>query len=296
MLKKQVFAAYIPVLHRGYIQYFDSFLKITDIYVLDEDILTKLDYIKKDLRALSPVQQTKVLSGLGRFEVIKRLNARTLKKLDKSDIEFIMPDEDICRLVGDNLKHASVNYYPVFLRWDRRAVKGVDDTPADDEITSAAYARTMMGKAISAAGQSSDIWRRLGGIIVTKNGKIIGPVANQGEPTPHSPLMEGDPRNIFNRGFAIEMSVFTHAEAKLIAEAARTGRKLDGANIYVSTFPCPACAKLIAHSGIKTCYYLDGYGVLDGKRVLEDYKVKTVRVNFPDNRDTKDPAAIPYIN
>ena len=37
-----------------------------------------------------------------------------------------------------------------------------------------------------------------------------------------------------------------HAEARLIAAAAREGRATAGAVLYVTDFPCPPCAKLIA--------------------------------------------------
>lgn len=101
---------------------------------------------------------------------------------------------------------------------------------------------------------------------------------NQGQPNDDSPWMEGDPRNIFNRGVAIEMSVFLHAEAGLIAQAARLGQSLQGSTLYVTTFPCPACAKLIAHSGIKRLYFTSGYAVLDGRRIMEEYGVQLVRI------------------
>ncbi len=43
-----------------------------------------------------------------------------------------------------------------------------------------------------------------------------------------------------------------HAEANAIAASARTGRKLDGATLVVSSlFPCADCAGLIAQAGIK---------------------------------------------
>ena len=43
-----------------------------------------------------------------------------------------------------------------------------------------------------------------------------------------------------------------HAEANAIAASARTGRRLDGATIVVSSlYPCQVCAGLIAQAGIK---------------------------------------------
>ena len=54
----------------------------------------------------------------------------------------------------------------------------------------------------------------------------------------------------------------------MVAQAARAGRPLNGADLYVTTFPCPACARLIAESGLRRCYFTGPYSVLDGDKVL----------------------------
>ena len=92
------------------------------------------------------------------------------------------------------------------------------------------------------------------------------------------PYIEGDPRSDFHKGINVELSTSLHAEASLIADAARQGISLDGAEMYATTFPCPPCAKMIAYSGIKRLYYADGYGVLDGERILKSNGVEIVFV------------------
>lgn len=42
-----------------------------------------------------------------------------------------------------------------------------------------------------------------------------------------------------------------HAEANVIATAARYGISTEGSEMYVTHFPCSGCAKLIVQSGIK---------------------------------------------
>ena len=44
--------------------------------------------------------------------------------------------------------------------------------------------------------------------------------------------------------------------------------------MYVTVFPCPPCAKLIAYSGIKRLYCGGGYAVLDGEEVLKSNGVE----------------------
>lgn len=283
----------MPVLHRGYLQFFDAHSDITDVLVFDQDVLDEVDYLRKDLRALTPVQQCQALRGLDQFTSVAPLSRDSLKALDHVDAHITLPDEDVSRAIAKSFKHAKISFYPVFLRWDRSSVEALNEEAQDVAITDEQFHKDVMKSALKKAGQSSDIWRRVGAVIITKNDEKLGPVSNQGEPTSHSPWMEGDPRNIFKRGVGIEMSLFSHAEATLIAEAARRGINLTGASLYASTFPCPACAKLIAHSGITTCYYSEGYAVLDGADVLKEYGVQLIRVDMP-NVDTAGPEAIPY--
>lgn len=46
-----------------------------------------------------------------------------------------------------------------------------------------------------------------------------------------------------------------HSEVDAIGKAARNGVNLDGATIYVTRYPCEACARLIVASGISCVIY-----------------------------------------
>ena len=59
------------------------------------------------------------------------------------------------------------------------------------------------------------------------------------------------------------------AGTRHVADAARAGTSTAGAVMYVTDFPCPPCAKLIAGAGVKKLYFRSGYAVLDGREVLE---------------------------
>jgi dCMP deaminase len=48
--------------------------------------------------------------------------------------------------------------------------------------------------------------------------------------------------------------------------------------MFVTDFPCPPCAKLIAGAGIAKLYFVEGYAVLDGQDVLEAAGVEIVQV------------------
>jgi dCMP deaminase len=90
----------------------------------------------------------------------------------------------------------------------------------------------------------------------------------------------GDPRSNFNKGVHYEISTAAHAEARLIARAAREGIATEGAVLYVTDFPCPPCAKLIAAAGIAKLYSRRGYAVLDGNDVLEAAGVEIALVHL----------------
>ena len=47
--------------------------------------------------------------------------------------------------------------------------------------------------------------------------------------------------------------------------------------MYVTDFPCPPCAKLIAAAGIARLYFREGYAVLDGSDVLEGAGIEVVQ-------------------
>lgn len=50
-----------------------------------------------------------------------------------------------------------------------------------------------------------------------------------------------------------------HAEANLVAWAARTGTSLESTTMYCTHEPCRNCAKLIANAGIEMVWYGEAY-------------------------------------
>lgn len=50
-----------------------------------------------------------------------------------------------------------------------------------------------------------------------------------------------------------------HAEANAIVQAARSGMRLEGADIYVTASPCFGCFKLVANAGIKRIVFGEFY-------------------------------------
>lgn len=50
-----------------------------------------------------------------------------------------------------------------------------------------------------------------------------------------------------------------HAEMNAVAQAARNGVRTDGAKLYVNTYPCWPCFKVLANAGIVEVVYTGDY-------------------------------------
>jgi dCMP deaminase len=90
---------------------------------------------------------------------------------------------------------------------------------------------------------SKDPTTKVGAIAVSTSRQILAEGYN------------GLPRHVFdndNRMQRPEKYLWTvHAEANLVAHAARNGIKLEGATIYVTHFPCAQCAALLIQAGVR---------------------------------------------
>jgi len=269
----KILIAYIPVLHEGYRKLLSTHKGVKTLYLWGEDLISEEDYLIKEKRALSPELIKKSLDSWKLPFNIKILG-KNLSEIRDFKGEIIMPDDDISHnFSAKYLIDKKIIFSPIFLRWDRKNSVRKNKIANDQVITSSKFSKKMITCAKKEGEKSSDWWRQVGAVIV-KNGKIILSGHNHHVPSPHTPYVDGDPRNCFHKGENLELSTAVHAEAGLIAEAARQGISLEGAEIYVSVFPCPPCAKLIAYSGIKRIYYKEGYGVLDGEGIMKEKGVE----------------------
>jgi dCMP deaminase len=245
---------------------------------LSREVAVQFRPLAKDLRALDPEFIKAAIRAWGVPADVEIADAEVLEALSKSPAPLVMPDEDISHQLAEQyFAGHDIEYSPIFLRWDRRRSEAQEEPGAGQAVSSNPADQALMNRANQESWSSSDIWRRVGALIV-RDGQAILHGYNRAQPTDVTPWAEGDPRNNFNKGTAIEMSLFIHAEADLIAQAARDGVALAGASIYVTTFPCPNCAKLIAGAGLAKCYFSAGYSMLDGNRILEASGIETIRV------------------
>lgn len=275
---KKVVIAYVPVLHDGYRQFFEKHQEDADLYVLGEELISEFTHLAKEIRQLDPQLVKRGIEVWNIFENVFILDKKSLGEIIEKKPIVMMPKEDVMLQLWQQYfpKH-EVFLDPIFLRWDKHNTVTENAINPDVKISREEFDKKMMLIADEEAEKSSDWWRRIGSIVV-KDGEIIISSHNRHLPSEHAPYVNGDPRNNFHKGVHLELGTSIHGEAGAIAEAAKRGISLEGSEMYVTTFPCPPCAKLIACSGIKKLYYRVGYGVLDGESVLKQYGVEIIQV------------------
>ncbi|MDP2629465.1 MAG: deaminase [Candidatus Harrisonbacteria bacterium] len=275
----KVILAYIPVLHEGYRRLFEKHKDAEILYILGKEFLSEKP-LSKDIRALDPPLAASAVAGWKIFPKIEVLNTEGVRQLDQAAYEIIAPNDELMRALLENFKNAKVEFENIFLRWDKHRSMEARPVEIDQKISKEEFDRKIL-KNLSeeAEAKSSDIWRRIGAAIL-KDGNLILSTYNRHVPSEHAHLVSGDPRSNFSKGVRVELSSVLHSEAGLIAEAAKRGICLEGTDMYVSTFPCPPCAKSIAYSGVKRLLYTGGYGMLDGEDVLKNQGVEIIFVDM----------------
>jgi dCMP deaminase len=270
--------SYIPALHKGYIDFFKKYPGT--LYILGPDFVLEAPRMDRDIRALAPEEIKSLVEGLKLFSKIVVLDKNNLQELLDDPAPIATPDEEVNRLFASkHLKDKSVQYISVFLRWDRQISTKEFQVPPDRVISESEFDKEIMFSAFEESKKSPDWWRQIGAILVRDKKPVI--IAhNTALPSEYTLNAFGDPRSNFDAGDAQykDLGKFIHGEANIIAQAAKQGISTEGTSIYVTTFPCPACAKLVAVAGVKEVYYSKGYSMLDAEDILKTFGIKITLV------------------
>jgi dCMP deaminase len=258
---------------------FDKHADADEVLLLGESFADDFPVLHKEIRALSPDVAARYLVGSGRFASVRVVQRDTLTAALVGDV-VVAPDEELMRaLLASFPAPGEIVWERTFLRWDRSWSLVGKPPSYDGRISVSELDRELMLRAAAEAGLSSDWWRQVGALAV-RDGEVLGIAHNAHRPTEYSPYLNGDPRNDYSRGVHMELSTAIHAEATLVGQAARAGVALAGADLYVSTFPCPACARLVAEAGFRRCFFAGPYAVLDGDDVLRAAGVELIWVDL----------------
>ncbi len=69
-----------------------------------------------------------------------------------------------------------------------------------------------------------------------------------------------------------------HAETSAIAKAARRGIKIDGATMYVTSFPCLICMRSVIAAGIKKVVYMNDFYKPHHLELFKKNNIKVERI------------------
>jgi len=281
----KILIAYIPVLHRGYFNWLDSHNDAEELYLIQPNLLPDLgfDYLMtKDIRMLGVGFIQGALATRWEFTT-HCATPNSLAGLRDSlknypNHQVVLPDEDISQTLTEKyLQGCNVIFENVFLRYDKKRTFEPAAVIADRTISQSDPEANLMAGANWESSQSSDWWLRVGGVLV-KDGQVLLTRHNVYLPSTTEVAALGDPRMHVEAGTQLELSLALHVEAGLIAEAARQGLSASGADLYLTHFPCPACARLVTAAGIKRFYFKEGYSSLDAQAILRDKGVEIIRV------------------
>jgi dCMP deaminase len=278
----------MPVLHKGYLELFDR-VRPDVIGLLTEEVLRGLPdglaYItKKDvIRALPGKVMKKVVTSLFLSSVnVVEISARELELMVPGST-VLMPDEDVSVAVAEKyfggVLAVTLVTPPTRLRYHRNNIEEKKLLIPGRRVALTALDEDMMTLAMSVVERSPDWWRQVGGVLMAKDGHRI--VAyNEHQPHEQIAATFGDPRSIFKSGVRTDLSHSDHTEHILFGEAARTMFGTDGCTLYLTTFPCLPCSRLIVRAGVKRLFYRDpSYGLLDADEYLRLKGVELIEVS-----------------
>ena len=285
-MSNKVAIAYIPALHKGYLNFFDELkkLNIEKLYLVGDSILEKheeLDYLnRKDrLRAIGSDVAKKTIEAITELS-IQELVGDDVKEIQEEECEIVTPREDIGKfIVEEYFNENKIEYIDIFLRWHRDNTGETKAVESHKTVALSEFQKEVFKDVINEASDAVDWWRQVGAALV-KDGEILFVTHNEHMPEKELPGIIGDSRSLFKRGININYVTSAHAEVVAIGEAAKRGISTEGAELFVTDFPCPYCARLIAKSGIKKLYFIKGYAVLEGDEFLKGEGVEIYKVEI----------------
>lgn len=276
MMSRPALALHVPVIHRGYLDFFRRIAPEAEIvYILGDELVRRLRFFEADISSLTAEEAHRIVSDLGLFDAVEIIEPDGLEALRNRPV-ILLNDALSRRFAAELLPGADIRWESVFLRWDESHVASASpisfsrqsQEPFDREMIEAAYAE---------AAKSGDWWRRVGAVLA-KDGAVIGRAYNRDMPDDQSSYRFGNIRDYLKPGERPELSNTFHAENRIVAEAARAGASTAGTQLYVTHFPCPMCAKAIAVSGITKCFFAEGSANFDAEMVLRTHGVEIIHV------------------
>ena len=277
------------VFHKGYIEFLNEIKKgeeslVFFVGILSDELIKELTSLEPDIRKV-PIEDIKQIINsyisVEKYFSIKKDNfSKIIKNLKPDKILVLRGDksEDFANEYFKNNNYKNiVEYHDIRLRWSDDKVQEFKKEASDLSKEELKKHQKFMDEALEEAEKSKCWWRQVGAVAV-KDDEIIFRGFNKMLPTEDECYKIGCIRDSIEPGKDPEICSVTHAEASIISLAARDGVSLKNTILYVTHFPCPACAKLVALAGFKKVVYSRGSSVFDGERVMASRGVDIVKI------------------
>lgn len=275
-----------PVFHKGYTEFFAKMAQDKShtffIGILGNKAIKDLIALEPDIRKVSQEDMERIIGSYlapEKYFIIEKDNFPDIfDKIKPKKIIILKGDksEDFADKFLSDYKQI-LEYFDIRLRWDGSHVQEFKKEASEIPKEELAEHRKFMKEAEKEAEKAKCWWRQVGAVAV-KHGEIIFRGFNKMLPNDDECYKIGCIRDSIQPGKQPEVCSVTHAEATIISLAAKEGVSLDGTTLYVTHFPCPACAKLVALAGFKKLVYSRGSSVFDGERVMVSRGVDIVKI------------------
>ncbi len=274
--------AYIPTLNQRHIDWLSKYSDCTLLLVSEKDAYDLLPRLARNMAGLPAVTMLRMISSLNLVRKVRIFNP-LFPGLDSSPHAeecIILPDEDISHLLAEKYllpAECNVAYEMIWARWDMTAILQNQPVIPHVEISTDQFDVEFLSELKKFSGRSPDWWRRVAAAAISRDGKVLATACNTHMPNEYETYIFGDP-SINRDAGQMGKSCVIHAEQSVIIKCARYGHALEGATLYVTTFPCEMCAREISASGVHTVYFSEGFSSLNAQEVFKTHGVKLIQV------------------
>ena len=277
------------VFHKGYVEFLNKIKKDEEslvffVGILSDKIIKKLTSLETDIRKVSGGDIKHIINSYLKVEdffSIEKDNFLEIVRDVEPDKIFILKGDKgenfADKYLTDDRYKNIVKYYDIRLRWSDDKVQEFKKEASDLSERELKKHQKFMSEALKEAERSKCWWRQVGAVAV-KDDEVIFRGFNRMLPTEDECYKIGCIRDSIEPGKDPEVCSVTHAEASIISLAACDGVSLKNTILYVTHFPCPACAKLVALAGFKKVVYSRGSSVFDGERVITSKGIDIIKI------------------
>lgn len=267
----------MPVIHRGYLDLLQRHADqgtLRTLYLVGEDVIDELG-VPKEIRAVDPEMIRDLLRGLYLPFNIEILHLDQMGNLPQTGL-FTARDEVSRRIRDKYFADAKLTEENVFLRWDTSNTT-VDRPGGFERETNDQFHVDMIKRTRELADLSSDWWRQVG-VVIVRDGQILVEAYNKGFPTENAPYVDGNPRDHIQAGTLGFLSGTLHGEQAAIAKASRQQSGTQGADLYLNSYPCHACASMMGEAGIARVFFSGGNAYLNVEETLKAAGIESIFV------------------